>query len=59
METARRKGFEGIVAKRPGSPYESGRRSGAWLKCKVLDEQEFVIGGFTFRSEVGRISEPS
>jgi bifunctional non-homologous end joining protein LigD len=44
---ARRNGLEGIVAKRPESPYEAGRRSGAWLKCKVLAEQEFVIGGFT------------
>ena len=44
---ARRRGLEGIVAKRPGSPYEPDRRSGAWVKCKVLSEQEFVIGGFT------------
>jgi bifunctional non-homologous end joining protein LigD len=47
FEQARRNGLEGIIAKRPGSPYEPGRRSGAWLKCKVLAEQEFVIGGFT------------
>ncbi len=47
LHSARRQGLEGIVAKRPGSPYEAGRRSGAWLKCKVLGEQEMVIGGFT------------
>ncbi|MFT3830794.1 MAG: non-homologous end-joining DNA ligase [Opitutaceae bacterium] len=47
LAAARRQGLEGIVAKRPGSLYEVGRRSGAWLKCKVLGEQEFVIGGFT------------
>jgi bifunctional non-homologous end joining protein LigD len=47
MAAARRQGLEGIVAKRPGSVYESDRRSGAWLKCKVHGEQEFVIGGFT------------
>jgi bifunctional non-homologous end joining protein LigD len=47
MRTARQQGLEGIVAKRPGSAYESDRRSGAWLKCKVQGEQEFVIGGFT------------
>jgi bifunctional non-homologous end joining protein LigD len=40
-------GLEGIIAKRPGSLYEADRRSGAWVKCKVLNEQEFVIGGFT------------
>lgn len=45
--SARQQGLEGIIAKRPGSVYEPGRRSGAWLKCKVLGEQEFVIGGFT------------
>ena len=44
---ARKNGLEGIIAKRPGSPYEPDRRSGAWLKCKVIAEQEFVIGGFT------------
>ena len=45
--SARKQGLEGIIAKKPGSFYEPGRRSGAWLKCKVLGEQEFVIGGFT------------
>jgi bifunctional non-homologous end joining protein LigD len=44
---ARRSGLEGIIAKKPGSTYEPGRRSGAWTKCKVLAEQEFVIGGYS------------
>lgn len=47
MKAARQQGLEGIIAKRSGSFYEVGRRSGAWLKCKILGEQEFVIGGFT------------
>ena len=47
LAAAKKQGLEGIIAKRPGSLYEVGRRSGAWLKCKVLGEQEFVIGGFT------------
>lgn len=47
LAVAREKGLEGIIAKRPGSSYEGGRRSGAWVKCKVVAEQEFVIGGFT------------
>jgi bifunctional non-homologous end joining protein LigD len=47
LEAAREQGLEGIIAKRPGSFYEPERRSGAWLKCKVHAEQEFVIGGFT------------
>jgi bifunctional non-homologous end joining protein LigD len=44
---ARKNGLEGIIAKKPGSLYEPDRRSGAWLKFKVLAEQELVIGGFT------------
>jgi bifunctional non-homologous end joining protein LigD len=47
LVAACRQGLEGVVAKRPGSIYESGRRSGAWIKCKCVAEQEFVIGGFT------------
>jgi bifunctional non-homologous end joining protein LigD len=47
LSVAKKKGLEGIVVKRPDSLYESGRRSGAWLKCKVVAEQEFVVGGFT------------
>jgi bifunctional non-homologous end joining protein LigD len=43
----RRQGLEGIIAKKAGSLYESDRRSGTWLKCKVHGEQEFVIGGFS------------
>ncbi len=39
--------LEGIVAKRADSVYEPGRRSGAWLKVKNQNEQEFVIGGYT------------
>ena len=40
-------GLEGLVAKRPNSLYESGRRSGAWVKFKITKSQEFVIGGYT------------
>ena len=40
-------GFEGVIAKRKNSCYESGKRSGAWLKYKVNQSQEFVIGGYT------------
>jgi bifunctional non-homologous end joining protein LigD len=38
---------EGIVAKQNDSPYEAGRRSGKWVKVKAVNQQEFVIGGFT------------
>jgi bifunctional non-homologous end joining protein LigD len=40
---------EGIISKRAGSKYTSGR-SGNWLKLKCVREQEFVIGGFTLPS---------
>ena len=43
---AKRKGFEGMVAKDIDAPYEE-RRSNKWLKVKVHQEDEFVIGGFT------------
>src|SRR3954452_14390978 len=46
LEVARGQGLEGIVAKRLGSPYEPGRRSGAWLKVKNTRRQELVIGGW-------------
>jgi DNA ligase D-like protein (predicted ligase) len=40
------RGAEGILAKRAGSTYVTGR-STDWLKIKCLNQQEFVIGGFT------------
>jgi bifunctional non-homologous end joining protein LigD len=43
---AGRKGFEGLVAKDLASSYVEGR-STSWLKVKVHQEDEFVIGGFT------------
>jgi bifunctional non-homologous end joining protein LigD len=27
--------------------YEAGKRTGAWIKLKLHQEQEFVIGGYT------------
>lgn len=46
FEIAKKKGFEGLIAKDAASKYVSGR-SPAWLKVKVRKEDEFVIGGFT------------
>ena len=46
FDAAQRMGLEGILAKDRHSTYESGR-SRCWLKLKVLNEQEFVIAGFT------------
>ena len=45
-DRAKREGWEGVIAKRRGSPYEH-RRSKHWLKMKCEAAQEFVVGGFT------------
>jgi DNA ligase D-like protein (predicted ligase) len=47
VKAVRTHGFEGLVAKRRDSVYESGQRSGAWRKMRVSQGQEFVIGGYT------------
>jgi bifunctional non-homologous end joining protein LigD len=44
VRVAKEFGFEGIVAKRRDSVYESGKRTGAWVKYKVNRGQELVIG---------------
>jgi bifunctional non-homologous end joining protein LigD len=43
---AKRRGYEGLVAKDLASHYVEGRSS-KWLKVKVHQEDEFVIAGFT------------
>ena len=49
LESARRMGLEGVMAKRKDSPYES-RRTETWLKLKNKLRQEFVVAGYTDRS---------
>jgi bifunctional non-homologous end joining protein LigD len=46
FQKASEAGLEGIVSKRRGDPYRSGR-SPSWLKTKAIRRQEFVVGGFT------------
>lgn len=43
---AKRKGFEGVIAKDESAPYFEGR-SLSWLKFKVKQEDEFIIAGYT------------
>jgi bifunctional non-homologous end joining protein LigD len=45
-EIAKRRGYEGLIAKDLASPYVEGRSS-YWLKVKVHQEDEFVIAGYT------------
>src|ERR1700744_6676354 len=45
MEAARKSELEGIVSKKLGAPYHSGRTE-SWTKAKVRAGQEVVIGGW-------------
>jgi bifunctional non-homologous end joining protein LigD len=45
-ERAAREGWEGVIAKKRGSPYEH-RRSKHWLKMKCEAVEDLVVGGFT------------
>ena len=47
LQEVKCRGLEGIIGKRRNSVYEPGRRRGAWIKLKCVNEQEFVIGGYT------------
>ena len=47
LREVKRLGLEGVIGKQRASVYEPGKRSGAWIKLKSVNEQEFVIGGFT------------
>jgi bifunctional non-homologous end joining protein LigD len=47
LPQVRKLGLEGLIGKKKDSVYEAGRRSGAWVKLKLLHEQEVVIGGYT------------
>jgi bifunctional non-homologous end joining protein LigD len=46
FEIATRRGLEGVVAKDSSAPYTEGR-SADWLKFKINQQEEFVIGGYT------------
>jgi bifunctional non-homologous end joining protein LigD len=47
LAEVKRRGLEGLIGKLGNSVYEPGRRSGSWIKLKCVNEQEFVIGGYT------------
>src|ERR1700740_1084562 len=46
LAAARQQQLEGVIGKRKDSPYEAGKRSGAWVKCRANRGQELVIGGY-------------
>jgi bifunctional non-homologous end joining protein LigD len=47
LTRAREQGWEGLIVKDAQSVYQSGRRTPAWRKLKLLKQQEFVVGGWT------------
>ncbi|RYY31367.1 MAG: DNA ligase D [Chitinophagaceae bacterium] len=46
--------LEGIMAKKADSPYSPGVRSSEWLKIKVAQRHEVVIGGYTRNAGTGK-----
>lgn len=42
-----RDNLEGMVAKKAGSTYQEGKRSGEWLKLRHHNQQEAIICGYT------------
>jgi ATP-dependent DNA ligase len=46
VELVRSNRLEGLIAKRMDSVYEPGKRSGRWVKLRVNQGQEFVVGGY-------------
>jgi DNA ligase D-like protein (predicted polymerase)/DNA ligase D-like protein (predicted ligase)/DNA ligase D-like protein (predicted 3'-phosphoesterase) len=55
LEYARKHRWEGVVAKKRDSTYQAGRRSSSWIKDKIWNTQEAVIGGWR-QGEGGRSS---
>jgi bifunctional non-homologous end joining protein LigD len=55
MEHARKRKWEGVIAKKWDSTYQPGRRSSSWIKDKIWCTQEVVIGGWR-QGEGGRSS---
>jgi len=46
LAAVRQERLEGIIGKRKDSLYESGKRTGAWIKHRLNNGQELVIGGY-------------
>jgi bifunctional non-homologous end joining protein LigD len=46
LAASERQGLEGVIAKRLDSPYEPGRRSGAWIKLKNVRRERLAVGGW-------------
>lgn len=48
LSVAKRHGLEGIVCKRLESRYSADRRTGDWIKVKIVKSDEFIICGYKY-----------
>lgn len=46
LEACTARGLEGVIAKRVDAPYRPGTRSRSWVKVKVRQHDEMVVGGW-------------
>src|SRR5438477_7628833 len=46
LAAVRQQQLEGVIGKRKDSFYQPGKRTGAWIKYRVNQGQELVIGGY-------------
>lgn len=54
FEAAKKMHLEGIIAKRANSTYKPGFRTKDWLKIKIQQRRELVIGGYTKNDNTSR-----
>jgi len=53
VQALRAAGIEGVVAKRRDSTYQPGERNSDWVKLKLDQQQELVIGGYRPQGAAG------
>ncbi len=46
IAAVRQLGLKGVIGKRRDGRYEAGKRSGSWIKYRINQGQELVIGGY-------------
>lgn len=47
LKRGEHEGWEGLIAKRKQARYRPGQRTSDWVKLKLDNRQEFVVGGWT------------
>lgn len=51
FDLAKQQNLEGIVGKKKDSLYWYGKRTKDWIKCKVMADDDFIIGGYLHKSD--------